>query len=311
MSCPAVSIILPTYNRAELLGIALDSVASQTFRDYEIIVVDDGSTDGTADRIAARSEPIRYVWQENQGVAAARNHALALARADLVAFLDSDDVWLPRFLEATVGLLQRRPELALAYSDFVSVDAEGRPLRGHRKTQHEGDVTAQLFASVFIHTSCVVARRHVILEAGGFNGYLTPNEDYDMWLRLSQKYRFGLVHEPLCLRRTHRGSLSRNGVPANLVRKAKLLERFYFDQGGARKVPRDLAYRRLGRLHYVAARATFRARRFAEASELVRRSLQYRPSSLKAWSLRAAAALLRNGPLDCGRSTQEPARSGE
>ncbi len=302
MSFPVVSVITPTYNRAELLSIALDGVSAQTFRDYEVIVVDDGSTDGTADLIASRDQPIRYVWQENCGVAEARNRALSLAQADLVAFLDSDDVWRPRFLEATVGLLHEHPDVALAYSDFISVDADGRPLRGHRKVQHEGDVTAPLFASIFIHTSCVVARRQLLLQGGGFNRWLTPNEDYDMWLRLSKNHRFGLVNEPLCLRRSHRGSLSRNGSPLNLVRKAKLLERFYFDQGGAEKVPRSLAYHRLARLHYAAAKTSFKARRFADASELLRRSVQYRPLSLKAWSLWAPAALMRNGHLD--RSTE-------
>ena len=135
MADPLVSIIVPTFNRARLLGEALDGIAAQTFRDYEIIVVDDGSTDETPTIIAARPEPIRRLWQPNQGPASARNYGLSEARGTLVAFLDSDDVWMPGYLQACVELINPRPELALAYCDFTCIDGHGSAVNGHRKRQ--------------------------------------------------------------------------------------------------------------------------------------------------------------------------------
>jgi glycosyltransferase involved in cell wall biosynthesis len=280
---PAVSVIIPTYNRADLLTSTLRSVAEQTFTDYEIIVVDDGSNDGTREYISTCSLPIQYHWQQNQGVSEARNHALRVTHSPFVAFLDSDDLWKPRFLERTVGRLHECPDEALVYSDFVSTDAVGRVLRGHRKTPACGWVTNRLFASTFIHTSAVVARADIIRDAGGFDGRLTHNEDYDLWLRLSVRHRFGLIPEPLCMRRCHRDSLSRNGCPPEiLLRKAELLDRFHHQHGRGLIDP-SLARTRLARLYYTAGKAFLRAGRPAEAVRILRHSLQLKPIAGKTW----------------------------
>ncbi len=283
MAEPLVSVIIPTFNRCELLAEALDSVAAQTFGDYEIVVIDDGSTDQTEHMVNSRSEPIRYFRQHNQGVAAARNHALQQAGGSLVAFLDSDDLWEPRYLEACVALLEREPEMAMVYCDFISMDVAGRTISGHRKVQHGGYVLEQLFASIFIHTSCVTARRQIVLEAGGFNQDLPTNEDYDLWLRLAVQYPFGLVNEPLCRRRTHRRSLSRNGLPANLTLKAQLLENFY-RRHGSEKISPTVAARRLAKVNYSAAKVLFKAGQFQQANQLLKRSLLHRPGQPKSWS---------------------------
>ncbi len=281
---PAVSVIIPTYNRAELLPQTLDSVAAQTFDDHEIIVVDDGSDDGTRELIDHRGEAIHYLWQPNQGVSEARNHALRITRAEYVAFLDSDDAWQPTFLEKAVARLRAYPDEALVYSDFVSMDAKGRQLRGHRKTPHGGDVTARLFASTFIHTSAVVMRADIIRSAGGFDGRLTHNEDYDLWLRLSLRYRFGLIPEPLCLRRCHPVSLSRDGCSSDiLLRKAELLQQFYEQGGGADRIDTDLARARLAKLYYTAGKAYLRDKRPERAVACLRDSLKFQPTRAKTW----------------------------
>ncbi len=280
----AVSVIIPTYNRSEMLASSLDSVAAQTFEDYEIIVVDDGSEDDTRQKVAARHERIRYLWQPNQGVAEARNHALREVHSEFVAFLDSDDLWVPTFLERTVGRLREHPDEALVFTDFVSTDPRGKPLRGHRKRPHQGEVTAELFASTFIHTSAVVARASIIRDAGGFDGRLTHNEDYDLWLRLSLRNRFGLIPEPLCRRRCHDNSLSHNGcTPDILLRKAELLQHFYEGNGNRAHIPADLARRRLAKLYYTAGKAFVRAGRSREACEILERSLQLERRRPKTW----------------------------
>jgi glycosyltransferase involved in cell wall biosynthesis len=282
---PAVSVVIPTYNRVQLLSEALDSVAAQTFRDYEIIIIDDGSADQTREAVEQRKEPIRYAWQRNQGVSEARNHALRLTHSEFVAFLDSDDLWEPTFLERAIERLRAHPDEALVYTDFVSTDASGvRRIRGHRKTPRGGSVTAELFASTFIHTSAVVARAHIVRDAGGFDGRLTHNEDYDLWLRLSVRHRFGLIDEPLCRRRCHPSSLSRDGCqPETLQTKAELLERFYTANGEQARIAAALAHHRLAKLYYAAGKRFLKHRRPHEALPLLRRALQLHPTRARTW----------------------------
>ena len=300
MSRPQVSVVVPTHNRASLIGQTLDSISRQTFRDYEVIVLDDGSTDETAQLVRRRGEPYRYVYQEQQGAAAARNHALAEASAPLVAFLDSDDIWEPTFLADVTAAVLAQPDVALGYSDFRTTNAQGRVLSGHRKRQHGGRVVARLFASIFIHTSCVVARRDVVLEAGGFDDHMEANEDYDLWLRLSLNYPFVSVPEPLCLRRSHNGSLSRNGNVHNLRLKARLLEDFY-ERHGNGTIPADLARRRLSKTFYTAGKATARRRNFTDSADLLQRSMSYAPSA-KAWPWYLVSLALRGTSVDRGRA---------
>lgn len=289
---PAVSVIIPTYDRVGLLGAALDSVAAQTFQDFEIVIVDDGSTDGTREYVASRSEQIRYLWQPNQGVAEARNHGLRVIHPEFVAFLDSDDLWQPTFLQETVGLLRQDPSLALVYTRFTSTNTAGRVLSGHNKVPFSGDVTLRLFASTFIHTSAVVARSHVIRDAGGFDGRLSHNEDYDLWLRLSLRHRFGLISEPLCIRRCHPESLAHNGcTPDVLLRKANLLHRFYEQGGGKPKINSDVASSRLAKVYYTAGKALCRAGKPREAREALRQSLEFDRSRFKTWLWYARTSL--------------------
>ncbi|HUW82368.1 MAG TPA: glycosyltransferase family A protein [Phycisphaerae bacterium] len=291
MADPLVTIVIPTYNRADLLAETLDSVSAQTFRDYEIIVVDDGSTDHTAQMIARRSEPIRYFRQRNEGASSARNHGLREARGSLVAFLDSDDLWLPEYLQACVELLRQRDELAMVYCDFTCIGETGQPVNGHRKVQHDGDVVERLFASTFVHTSCVTARKSVVLDAAGFDESLPTNEDYDLWLRLALQYPFGLVSRVLCKRRTHRCSLSRNGRSGNLLRKTALLEDFYHRYGDGR-IGRRIAHRRLGKVHYSAGKSLLKDGCFHQARYLLQRSLHYRSIAPKTWALFLLSATL-------------------
>ncbi|MHC4443523.1 MAG: glycosyltransferase [Planctomycetota bacterium] len=291
---PSVSVIIPTYNRKELLADTLESVAAQTFKDYEIIVVDDGSDDGTREFIAGRDQKIRYLWQENQGVAEARNHALRVNTSKYVAFLDSDDLWKPTFLERAVSRIHEHPEEALVFTDFVSIDTNKKVLRGHRKIPCSGDITEALFASTFIHTSAVVARSSIVRDAGGFDGRLTHNEDYDLWLRLSVRYRFGLVAEPLCLRRCHFNSLSRKGCSANiLLRKAELLQRFYEKGGGKSKIPADKAAKRLAKLYYTAAKTYLREGAAHKACQIFHESIRYDNARFKTWLWYMCAGLRR------------------
>jgi len=278
-----VSVIMPTYNRLDYLPETLDSLQAQTFHNYELIIIDDGSTDDTAALLRSRPEPIRYFWQENAGPAAARNKGLSHAQGQFVAFLDSDDLWRPRFLEVMSDYLTSHPDIDIAFCKFQTIDDQGTILPGHHKKPHAGRITTPLFASTFITTPSVMARLQVIRDAGGLNPSLPTNEDYDLWLRLSLKHKFGHVDEPLTLRRSHPGTQSRNGSHIPLIRKSELLERFYREHGQSAGIDRTLAHRRLAKVYRSAGRASLRAHCYAQAREMFSRSLKYRPASPANW----------------------------
>ena len=178
---PSVSVILPTYQRRELVRRAVASVLAQGYRDFELIVIDDGSTDGTREALAGVDERIRYEWQPNRGVAAARNAGLRLARGRIVAFLDSDDRWLPEHLALLVEALDENPETVLAWSAQVSGD--DRPPGGAGMGRHP---FPRLLVGNFVGgPTGVGAHRNAVVNAGEFDERLRIAEDSDLWLRVA------------------------------------------------------------------------------------------------------------------------------
>lgn len=215
---PAVSIIIPAYNAAGYIALALASVAAQTFSDYETIVVNDGSPD-TPD-LERALEPymnrIVYLTQENAGPGSARNAAIRQARGAYVAMLDSDDVWLPNYLERQMAALRADPALDLIYADALLVGES--PLAGRTFMDVEpsrGEVTFEslLRSDCVIITSCVVARRQSLVDAGLFNPNLYYSEDFDLWLRLLRRGRRAAYQtEVLAHHRLHGASLCADGA---------------------------------------------------------------------------------------------------
>jgi len=187
---PLVSVIIPAYNSAEFMGETLDSVFAQTFNSYEVIVINDGSSDTKELEQVLQRYPanLRYIKQENQGAGAARNAGLRAARGEFVAFLDADDTWLPTFLEHQMELLKRKN------ADIVFCDAmlfgDSR-LAGRTFMQVEpptGDVTTEnlLAVNVTVLTSSVLSRKQPILDVGLFDKSLRRGQDFDLWFRLAK-----------------------------------------------------------------------------------------------------------------------------
>jgi glycosyltransferase involved in cell wall biosynthesis len=197
---PLVSVIIPTFNRAELLPRALESVIAQTFDDYEILVVDDESTDETKDVVLSYGEArIRYLRQaENAGPGAARNRGLREARGDLIAFLDSDDEWLPDKLTRQVSLFREiAPEVGLVYTGVESVFGDGT--RKIDPPSRRGDVYESMLQQNVIHGggSNVMMRRNVVATIGYFDEEFSAIEDYDYWLRITRFFEIDFVDETL------------------------------------------------------------------------------------------------------------------
>jgi glycosyltransferase involved in cell wall biosynthesis len=184
---PRVSVVVPTRNRLAMLRRALSGVEAQRFRDFEVIVVDDGSVDGTAEWLRTDCPEVRLVASATPGgAAAARNRALDSARGELVAFLDSDDVWQPSYLEEQVAHLDANPELALSHADHVESDPDGRTTRpSNRSLLPDANQLVHLLAEAYIHTlSVVVCRRDAFEQFGRFDEGLAIVHDFDWYVRI-------------------------------------------------------------------------------------------------------------------------------
>lgn len=205
-----ISVIIPTYNRAETLKEAIDSVLGQSYREFELIIVDDGSTDQTAEMLAGCEERVRVVRQANRGVSAARNAGVAAARGEWLAFLDSDDLWKPRKLEKQMGWLAAHPQVKICHTDEIWIRDGVRvnPMKKHAKPG--GWIFEQCLPFCVVSPSSVVVHRSVLETVGLFDEQLPACEDYDLWLRVAMKYPFGYLPEKLMMKQGgHADQLSR------------------------------------------------------------------------------------------------------
>ena len=203
MSSVKVSVIIPTYNRADMLVEAIESILSQTYQDFEIIISDDGSTDGTAEAILQFGDKIRYRYNENSGLpAVARNAGLKVARGEHVAFLDSDDLWLPDKLSKQIRILESDPGVGLVCSNAYVINHKGERKQKLYQTPGQGkrgDVFIDLLKSNFIITSTCLIRRDALEQVGGFSesDLLQVGEDYDLWLRIARTWIVEYIEDPL------------------------------------------------------------------------------------------------------------------
>jgi glycosyltransferase involved in cell wall biosynthesis len=198
---PQISVIITTYNRAAMVTEAVESVLAQEMTDFELIVVDDGSTDETAERISAFGSRLRYYWQENAGVSAARNRGLESSTAPLVAFLDSDDLWLPYKLHLQHTYMMEHPEVHICQTEEIwwRNGRQVNPKRHHRKPS--GDIFRGSLDLCLVSPSAVIMRRELFEMVGYFDTDLPAAEDYDLWLRVAVDYAVPLLTDALVIKR--------------------------------------------------------------------------------------------------------------
>jgi len=202
---PRVSVVIPTHNRLAMVREAVRSVEQQTFADRELIVVDDGSDDGTWDWLQSRGDLRALRSAERRGPSAARNRGVEAATGEYVAFLDSDDLCLPRRLERQVQVLEADPTLVLCHSNEIWL-RDGRELRQLAKHEKRGGwIFEHCLPMCRISPSAALVRRRVLLEQGGFDEELEVAEDYELWLRLTCRAPVGFVEEPLVIKRGGHG----------------------------------------------------------------------------------------------------------
>lgn len=230
---PRISVVMPAYNAQATIAEAIDSVLAQDLADLELIVVDDGATDATADIVAgytARDPRVRLVRQANAGVSAARNRAIAEARGTYIAFLDADDAWAPDKLSRQVALLDARPEVGFCYTAQTIVDGAGRTISTYAvKPDYRGRCLPALARSNGIGLSTVMVRTELLRETGGFDESLDLCEDWELWIRLAERAELDYVDAPLTRYRFHAGNSTRDLDrlrDAHLVVLARCRERY-------------------------------------------------------------------------------------
>jgi glycosyltransferase involved in cell wall biosynthesis len=215
---PKVSVIVPTYNRRAMLVEAIDSVLAQSTQSFELIVIDDGSTDGTAEQLTRLGKAIRFERIEHCGPGAARNRGVELASAPLIAFLDSDDLWAPTKLERQLAFMSANPDCAISQTNEIWIRNGRRVNPGLRHRKRSGDIFIASLRTCLISTSATMMRTELFRSLTGFDESMLAAEDYDLWLRILIDHEAGLLDELLVTRRA--------GHPDQLSATTPALDRF-------------------------------------------------------------------------------------
>ncbi|HUL00885.1 MAG TPA: glycosyltransferase family A protein, partial [Nitrospirota bacterium] len=190
-----ISVIIPTYNSDKYICEAIDSVLSQTCKDYEIIIIDDGSTDNTKNLIAENYPTVRYFYSKNKGVSSARNIGISIAQGEFIAFLDADDKWLPEKLEKQLALFENDHQVGMVFTENYYFDEHGlKEIKiFKRKLLMYGNIVRNIFLNSYVVTSTVMVRKSVFDDVGLFEEGLAIAEDDNMWMRICLKNRIELL----------------------------------------------------------------------------------------------------------------------
>lgn len=233
---PRISVIIPCYNTARFVAEAMESVFSQTYRDYEVVVVNDGSPDTIEleQVLAPWRDKFTYVHTENCGLAGARNNGIRASRGELIALLDSDDIWEPTFLQVLVGMFEENPGVDVVYSDavlFGNTDSPGRTLMEMFPPQEEITFESILSSRAWVFVISCIVRREVLVRVGGFDQDLRYAEDLDLWLRIAHGgFKFLPCSQPLVRYRRRAGSLTAECSPDQEIRRRIQLYEKLFDK---------------------------------------------------------------------------------
>jgi glycosyltransferase involved in cell wall biosynthesis len=208
---PAVSVVIPTYNRKQWVTEAIDSVLKQKFRDFELLIVDDGSEDGTCEALGRYAGETGYLYLRHGGVSRARNIGSRICRGDFVAFLDSDDLWQPAKLQRQMEYMRAHPDCRICYTDEIWIRRGVRANQGNKHRKYSGWIFEQCLPLCIISPSSALIRRDLLEQSGGFDESLPVCEDYDLWLRIAAGNPVAFLPEPLIVKRGgHDDQLSRS-----------------------------------------------------------------------------------------------------
>jgi glycosyltransferase involved in cell wall biosynthesis len=289
------SVIIPSYNNSVFLPEAIESALSQSVSPLEVIVIDDGSTDNTRDIIEQYRRCIRYFFQENKGVAGARNRGIEEARGNLVAFLDADDIWLPEKLKRQVDYLAKHPHAGLVHSDLFHWDDHTgeKSLRPCGRHEFSGPCYKRFFFGSRVLPSTVLIRKTCLSATFRFDERIrrASVEDYDFFMRIARFYNLAYIDEPLILYRMHTSNATKQFLTMRegelyVVRKALMA-----DPPLRREIGRSKVNGRLFDLSFGIGYAYREASRRTDARRYFCMALSCRPYSLHTWLLYIASFL--------------------
>ena len=285
---PRVSIVVPAYNCGAFIAETIDSALDQTYKDFEIIVVDDGSTDNTSEVLQGYGDKIKYVYQENSGITVTRNRGVSLSLGEYIAFLDHDDLFYPAKLEKQVALLEHNPKLGMVYCDADIIDSEGRKMGcifgvpGMGKAPARGHVFVNMVQKTLCNPTMTMIPRRVFEEFGGFAPYRYA-QDFDLWLKIAYHYPIDYLPEVLCVYRVHPRMAGRSLLreytytdPIEIM--TYWLERLDVSEDALRKVVR----RRRSQSKNTYAYALMRRDDVASARQWIASALEDDPSNKRA-----------------------------
>jgi glycosyltransferase involved in cell wall biosynthesis len=299
---PLISVVIPTYNSASFLPQSVESVLQQTYDNFEVIIVDDGSTDDTETVLLPYKEKIRYIKKANSGPSGARNLGIAEARGEFIAFQDADDIWVPEKLQLQMDYLTNHPKIAVLHTDLTQFNHQGEvsfSLKERYGSIPSGYIFEELLVNHAVTLSTIIVRRSCIDEVGAFDESLIGAEDYNFYLRLARKFQFGFLNQALVKKRLHTNNLSDN-LDQMCEDEIKNLEKITLMFPDARIPKRKLGahiYTRFGRYY-------FSQQRFDEAQDCFQKAFRLSPLSVKTWPLWLLAAIpdgLRHGLLALNR----------
>jgi len=287
-----VSVIIPTYNYGQFIGAAIEGVLGQTLRPSEIVVVDDGSTDDTADVVSRclpggdlynasfASVKISYVKQKNAGVCAARNHGVAVSTGEYIAFADADDIWHPTKLEKQLAVFNKDADIGLVHCGMREFDGETGEYLSVTTDGMEGDVAAELLLwerPVIIGPGgTIMLTRKAFVEAGGFDTEMKVGEDWDLCYRAARKYKVGFVREALVDYRIHSAAAHRN-----VAEMERGMGRFYKKAfATSDQAVLKLRRRSLSNFHRVLSGSYFQAGDYGGFFKNAVKSIAYRPAAV-------------------------------
>jgi len=226
---PRISVIIPTYNRAHYICETINSVLEQTYKDYEIIVIDDGSTDNTKKVLKGYDGKIRYLYQNNKGTPAARNFGINNSTGEFIGLLDDDDLWLPNKLELQVKELEKNPELAFICSSTYIIDSCGKNIGQWGEKISIFGTFNDLYEENIVYNLTVLMRRKCFNDVGGYDEKLLSCQDYDLWLRMAKKYKFYYMAVPLTKHRKHDSNFGKN-ISLRLQNHLNIFNKIYISK---------------------------------------------------------------------------------
>jgi glycosyltransferase involved in cell wall biosynthesis len=290
---PRVSVIIPSYNRAEMLDISVTSVLEQSFTDFEILIIDDGSKDNTKEKVESFNDArIKYIYKKNGGVSSARNAGIDNSSGEFIAFLDDDDCWPADYLEKIMAVMDKDKDIGLAYCKTVFVkDGQIKKTDDVRRC-FSGDITEKLFQMSSIWPSAVFVRKCIVKDTR-FDLSLTVAEDSDFFLRLSVGIKCLFVDSLTVQRNDTSQSLSKSFNCARIL----VLERFYYKLGGDKIISAKIAARKLGKAYYSASKKQIKAKSYTSAKYLLRKAIKHCPDDWKFY-LKYLSIIVKNSSSD-------------